>query len=379
MNGHPVVGEHFSINQAIQKGHKQMKITIFIGSISGGGAERVACNLANFLLKKHEVTMLTMSETPNAYGLHDIVRHISLITAKERKNKIAGNALRYFRLKRYLKNTECDCYLVMLPITTALLLHFKKICKAPIIASERNNPYIFSSFKRIMMRHYAKRADAWVFQTEDAAKWYEGIAKESVVIPNAINPAFIREPYVGEKEKSIVAAGRLSEQKNFKLLIEAFSKIAPDFPEYDLKIFGKGPLEQDLREYAAEKGVGERVNFMGYVDNMPEQLEKASLFVLSSDFEGMPNALMEAMALGLPCVSSDCPVGGPRFLIKDGENGLLVLVGDAEKMTEAMKSLLNDPEKAQIMGDNSREIANTLSPHEIYKKWESVITEISEK
>ncbi len=357
-----------------------MRITIFIGGLGGGGAERVCCNLANYLSdKNHDVTMLTMSDTKDVYGLRSAVKKVALVSEGERKNKILSNVLRYFRLRKYVKHTDCDCYVVMLPITICFLLHFRRLSKAPIIASERCNPYIFSSLKKTMVKHFAKRADAWVFQTEDAAKWYEGIAKGSVVIPNAINPAFIRAPYGGEREKSIVAAGRLSEQKNFKLLIEAFSKIAPDFPEYDLKIFGKGPLEQDLRENAAEKGVDDRVNFMGYVDNMPEQLEKASLFVLSSDFEGMPNALMEAMALGLPCVSTDCPVGGPRFLIKDGENGLLVPVGDPEKMTEAMKSLLNDPEKAQIMGDNSREIANTLSPHEIYKKWESVITEISEK
>lgn len=357
-----------------------MRITIFIGGLGGGGAERVCCNLANYLSdKNHDVTMLTMSDTKDVYGLRSAVKKVALVSEGERKNKILSNVLRYFRLRKYVKHTDCDCYVVMLPITICFLLHFRRLSKAPIIASERCNPYIFSSLKKTMVKHFAKRADAWVFQTEDAAKWYDGIAKGSVVIPNAINPAFIREPYVGEKEKSIVAAGRLSEQKNFKLLIEAFSKIAPDFPEYDLKIFGKGPLEQDLREYAAEKGVGDRVNFMGYVDNMPEQLEKASLFVLSSNFEGMPNALMEAMALGLPCVSTDCPVGGPRFLIKDGENGLLVPVGDAEKMTEAIRSILSDLASAKEMGDNARNIQQILSPDNIYGEWEKIIQQTAKK
>lgn len=354
-----------------------MKITIFIGGLSGGGAERVACNLANHLSEQnHEITMLTMSDTETAYGLNDAVKRRSLISRKERKNKIKSNILRYIRLRRYVKNEDCDCYIVMLPITICLLLHFRRLSKAPMIASERCNPYIFSKLKRTMVRHYAKRADAWVFQTEDAAKWYEGIAKESIVIPNAINPAFIREPYGGEREKSIVAAGRLSQQKNFKLLIEAFANVSKDYPEYDLKIFGKGPKEQELREFASEKGVSGKVRFMGYVDDMPEQLEKASMFVLSSDFEGMPNALMEAMALGLPCVSTDCPVGGPRFLIRDGENGLLVPVGDKEKMIEAMRRVLKDAEIAKTLGSNARSVANELGPAEIYGKWETFINQI---
>ncbi len=357
-----------------------MRITIFIGGLGGGGAERVCCNLANYLSdQNHDVTMLTMSDTKDVYGLRSAVKKAALVSEGERKNKIFSNVLRYSRLRKYVKHTDCDCYVVMLPITICFLLHFRPLSKAPIIASERCNPYIFSPLKKKMIRHFAKRADAWVFQTEDAKKWYDGIAKESVVIPNAINPAFIREPYGGVREKSIVAAGRLSQQKNFKLLIDAFANVSKDHPEYDLKIFGKGPMEQELREYAASKGVGDRVNFMGYVDNMPEQLEKASLFVLSSDFEGMPNALMEAMALGLSCVSTDCPVGGPRFLIKDGENGLLVPVGDAEKMSEAMRSILSDPASAQKLGDNAKKISTELSPDEIYKKWETFITSIAEK
>lgn len=357
-----------------------MRITIFIGGLSGGGAERVCCNLANYLSdRNHDVTMLTMSDTKDVYGLSNIVKRVALVSEKERKNKITSNILRYIRLRQYVKNTDCDGYVVMLPITICFLLHFKRFCDVPIIASERCNPYVFSSLKKTMVKHFAKRADAWVFQTEDAKKWYDGIAKKSVVIPNAINPAFIREPYNGEKEKSIVAAGRLSEQKNFKLLIEAFSKIALDFPEYDLKIFGKGPLEQELRNFAAENGVQDKVRFMGYVDNMPEQLERASMFVLSSDFEGMPNALMEAMALGLPCVSTDCPVGGPRFLVENIENGILVPPRDRDAMAEAMRKILSEEEFAENLGNNARKLQEVLSPEKIYSEWEKFIKHVIER
>ena len=263
----------------------------------------------------------------------------------------------------------------MLPITIAFLLHLKKFSKAKFIASERCNPTSYSGIKRLLMQHYGKRADAWVFQTEEAAKWYEGIAKKSVIIPNAINPAFIRKPHEGEKEKCIVAAGRLSEQKNFKLLIDAFALISEEFSDFSLNIYGKGPLEEELREYARSKQLEARVKFMGYVDDMPEQLEKATAFVLSSDFEGMPNALMEAMALGLPCVSTDCPCGGPSYLINTDENGILVPVGDAEKMAVAMRKILADPELSNTLSNNARQISDRLAPQKIYKEWENVLTD----
>lgn len=357
-----------------------MHITIFIGSLSGGGAERVACNLANHLSENDcEVTLLTMSQTKEVYPICDSVKRISLVNSEERKNKIKCNILRYIRLKKYIKETQTDCYVVMLPITIALLLHFRKKSKVPMIASERCDPKSYSLAKKFLMKYFGKRADAWMFQTEEAARWYEGIAKKSYVIPNAINPIFIRDLYVSEKEKSIVAAGRLSSQKNFKLLIDAFSRISEAYPEYTLKIYGKGPLETELREYAGSKDLEDRVCFMGYVADMPEQLEKTSLFVLSSDYEGMPNALMEAMALGLPCVSTDCGGGGARFLIEDGVNGLLVPVQDEVAMAEAIKAILSDPKTAAELGKNARKLQDTLAPEKIYGQWEKFIQEVVEE
>ncbi len=353
-----------------------MKITLFIGGLIGGGAERVLCNLANYLAERnHEVEIITMSETKETYKLSKDIKVLNLLRLEERKNKLLGIFKRFYRLKKYIKNSDTDRYVVFLPRTMAFLLFFRRLIKVPVIASERCDPEFYTKKTKYLSKHYGKRADLWVFQTEDAAKWYEGIAKKSVVIPNAINPAFIREPYFGVKEKSIVAAGRLCEQKNFPLLIEAFSRISDQFSDYKLKIYGKGPLESQLKEIVDKKGLSDKVEFMGYVDNMPEQLEKASLFVLSSDFEGMPNALMEAMALGLPCVSTDCPCGGPKFLIKDRENGLLVPVNDVEAMSSAIKEMLANEELQNTCSNNARNIVETLRPEVIYSHWEEVIEE----
>ncbi len=150
-----------------------------------------------------------------------------------------------------------------------------------------------------------------------------------------------------------------------------------NFSDYKLKIYGKGPLENELRTYTNDKGIQEKVEFMGFVDNIPEQFETASMFVLSSDFEGIPNALMEAMALGLPCVSTDCPAGGPRFLIEHGKNGLLVPVGDAEKMANAISKLILLPDYAEKIGDNARSIIENFEPSIIYNKWDEVIIKVA--
>ena len=355
-----------------------MNITLFIGSLVGGGAERVFCNLANSLASKgHQVTIVTNVEAQGVYELEPSVNRFVLLPEKQRKNKFFNFIHCMKELKKYIKKNPSNNYVVFLPLTTIMLLAYRKIILGRVVVSERGAPDRYSSFIKLLLKKWIHRSNCVVFQTDDVKNWYQPYLKkaEGVVIPNAINPAFIREPYLGVKEKSIVAAGRLCEQKNFALLIEAFSRISDEFSDYKLKIYGKGSLETQLKELTENKGLSDRVEFMGYVDNMPEQLEKASLFVLSSDFEGMPNALMEAMALGLPCVSTECPCGGPKFLIKDKENGLLVPVNDVEAMAAAIREMLASEELRNNCGENARKVVETLNPQKIYGTWEKVIEE----
>lgn len=360
-----------------------MRITLFISSLSGGGAERVTCNLANFLAGRgHQVKILTMGETPAVEPLAEGVKETTLLENKERKGTLSNFAKRIFRLRRYMRKKETDAYVVMLPIPTILMTFFSHLTKAPVLMSERADPKVYSSMIQKGLRSACKKADGAVFQTKEAKAWYEPYLgkTEGVVIPNAINPAFLRPFYEGERERVIIGAGRLSTQKNFPLLISAFAKIAGEFPEYKLRIYGKGDLLESLQKLAAEKGVGDRVEFPGFATNMPSVLEKASMFVLSSDFEGMPNALMEAMASGLPCVSTDCGGGGARFLIQNGENGILVPQKDEEKMAEAMRKILSDKAFAEKISRNALKLQEELAPEKIYGEWEKfILKKIEEK
>lgn len=349
-----------------------MKLTLFISSLYGGGAERVTCSLASYLAQQgHEVEILTMSETKESYDLDGRVKTQTLLSLNNRKNKIWDTLIRFPRLWRYLIKTKTDAYVVMLPKTTIMLLMFRWMTKAKIIAAERVDPAAYSEKIAKSLKKYARRADGFVFQTEDARKWY-GPSVERIkteVIPNAINPAFIREPYKGEKRKVIAGAGRLSKQKNFEMLIKAFSKICDQFPDYSLVIYGEGEERQPLENLIKSLGLADRIRLPGNIQNIAEEMEKNSVFVLSSDFEGMPNALMEAMALGLPCISTDCPCGGPRYLIHNGENGFLTPVGDSYELARMIRTIIVNEDLANRIGNNAKKIKVDLSPEKIYLQW----------
>lgn len=351
-----------------------MNLTFFIGSLYGGGAERVTCNLASWLAEHgHTVEILTMSQTEQSYELSKKVTVQTLLKLGERKNGLYNAAIRLPRLVAYLlKHREKEGYVVMLPKTILLLLALQHLTKAKIILSERADPSRYPKDIQKKLRRHVHEADGMVFQTEDAAAWYQELLQTvpSRVIPNAITPAFLRQRYEGQRKKEVVAAGRLNNQKRYDLLIRTFTKIAPHFPDYRLTIYGEGENRSQLEALVQELHMEDRISLPGNVRNIAEKLEQSALFICCSDFEGMPNSLMEAMALGLPCVSTDCPVGGPRFLIQSGTNGILTPVGDEKALADAMALVLSDEELAQKLGTNAAEVQTRLNPDTVYSQWE---------
>lgn len=354
-----------------------MKLTFFLGGLSGGGAERVVCNLANYLVSRgNEVEIITIGDD-GSFGLDKRIKRTTLLFNEERKNGFCNSLKRVVRLFRYLVKYKRDVYIVMLPVSTILLLRLRLFVKGKIIASERSFPTNYSRWTQKQLKRLAHKADAWVFQTEGCHQWYLDSLKDSdyAIIPNPINDAFVRPTYIGERKKQIITAGRLNKVKNHQLLLQAFSRVSREHPDYCLVIYGEGYLKNNLIAEAERLGIKNNVLFPGFA-NWGELSKDAYMFVLSSDLEGMPNALMEAMALGMPCISTDCDGGGARFLIEDGVNGLLVPKNDIDSMAAAMDKLLSDTELANQLGQEAHKICEHLAPEKIYKKWESYFSHV---
>ncbi|MGI6264931.1 MAG: glycosyltransferase [Acutalibacteraceae bacterium] len=345
-----------------------MKVGIIVSDISSGGAQRVAIGLSAWL-NEHDCqadVLALRSSSKHQYDT-DGVSFVSL-EALYPQMKI-GRRLR----AQVMKENYDVCVVMGVPMCVYVIPALRGL-KTKIVVSERNDPRHFHG-KRItkwLSRRLMRRADGFVFQTPDALAFYQKkLRGPAQVIPNPLT-ADLPTADGRDKDKAerrVVTAGRLVAQKNHRLLIEAFAKAAKKTDGIGLTVFGEGSLLPQLRQWAQTCGVADRVSFPGAVDDLPEKIRDAALFVLSSDFEGMPNALMEAMAMGLPCVSTDCPCGGPRELIQDGVNGLLVPVNDADRLAQAITRLMEDRALARSLGENARRVRDDYGMDVIAGRW----------
>lgn len=330
-----------------------MKIIFVISAMNGGGAERVIATLANRFVKLgDEVTVLMVAGDESAYPLDGRVRILSI------GKPSCGNPLvqtkRLWDMRCYFKKHK-DSKIVSFGTEINLFTILSCLgLKNTVIVSERNDPDR-CSFKRFRDFIY-QFGDRFVFQTENAkACFSEKTGKRSAVIPNPIREG-LPEVWEGKREKKIGAAGRLEPQKNHMLLLEAFAGFHQSFPEYELHIFGKGSLEEKLKTRAVELKIADKVIWEGFREDILETIRTYEMYVLSSDYEGISNSLLEAMALGLPCISTDCPIGGSAMCIEDGVNGLLVPVGDKKALQKAMERIAVSETRKVMSGDPQEEV-----------------------
>ena len=321
---------------------------------------------------------MTSIKENSYYKLNNNINLYNLDENRPEKSFLKKNIKRLKKMNLLVKKIKPDIIISFLPEPSYRIL-FLKIFNPNIkvIVSVRNDPKVeYSSIKnRMIMKLLYPLADGFVFQTQEAKEYFsKKIQDKSVIIPNPINEEFICEPYTGKREKIIVTVGRLEKQKNHKMLIEAFSKLPEELNEYKLIIYGEGSLRPELEKQIKELNLLDRVFLPGQVDDIKNKIYKASLFVLSSNYEGMPNALMEAMALGIPCISTDCPCGGPRFLIKNGYNGYLVHINDIQDLHKTIQNVLHK-EQTEISKRANKIIVN-LNPNKINKDWHEYVNKI---
>lgn len=356
-----------------------MKILFCIDTMTKGGAERVIANLANmFAEEDNDVFVLTLLKGNSSYKLDSKIHFDSLEIKEGKKNvfeKIFYTLKNVIDVKKYIKKNNFDIVISFLPRASWYSAIATRTVNTKLIISERNNPAsIYKSFfQKKMYRMVYNMADGVVFQTNDAKSFFsKRVQNNSVVIPNPVNDTFFDNKSIKKRLKNIVNVGRLSEQKNHKLLINAFADFSREYPDYKLIIYGEGPLRKELEKQVEDLNLGDKVLLPGIVDDIKNKIYNSSMFVFTSNYEGMPNSLMEAMALGVPCISTDCPCGGPREIIDDGINGILVPVNDKDMIVASMKKIIED-DLLDSFSENAKKKMKDYKIDIINKKWKEYI------
>lgn len=353
-----------------------MNIIFFITSLGGGGAERVVCNLANYLAERHHSIRITVLRgNDKTYHLNKSV----VVDYLQPNYYVRGKSL-FYRLEevraaihffRHLHNDALLVSLLELPVAYSLI--FRALYHQKLIICERNNPEFYSKDYQRIFKLLGHKADGCVCQTSTIMQWYQTSLKsktQTIVIPNSINSEILKANVSNRLDKVIMTMGRLEPQKNQKMLISAFVKIAQSYPNYKLVIYGKGPLEQELKGLVSSLSIEDNVEFKGFTNNVVDAYQHASIFALTSNHEGMPNVLAEAMAMGLTCISTDCGGGGAKELIQDGVNGILISRDDESALIKSLKQVIEDNEFALNLAGEATRIRTTLAPEAIHFKWE---------
>lgn len=355
------------------------KILFYINSINFGGAERVICNLANrFSNANYDVILVTSFKVDNEYELNCKVKRLSLEDKEIQQSFIKRNLQRTKKLRNICKNEKPDVLISFMAESSFRAIIATRLLNTKTLISVRNDPNM--EYPNMLFKIFAKLlyplSSGCVFQTEDAQKWFsDRIQKKSNIILNHVDEKFYKVDFKG-KRTNIITVGRLESQKNHKLLIEAFAQIADEFPMENLLIYGEGSQKDELKKLTKVLNIEKRVFFMGTSIDIEEKIKGAKLFVLSSDYEGLPNVLMEAMTVGLPVISTDCPCGGPRMLIDNNINGVLVNTGDKYDMANSIRKILNDEKFAQNLGINAKIKAKEFEPNKVFIEWEKYINKI---
>ena len=364
------------------------KIVFHLNCLEQGGAERVVTNLANQFAKEgYQVIIATEWYGENEFQIDSDVRrvHVGLREGDEKKHHLIQFLLRVKYLREFLKEEKPD---ILIPFARKALyrgLMAAYFMKIPVLISVRTDPaqhYIRISDK-VQMRLLLPRADGCVFQTQGAREFFAPrLQDNSRIILNPIHEKYIGVPKPEKRTKTVVQSGRLVDFKYQPMLVRAFVKVHEKHPEYDLKIYGgdsfdgtKEILEDLIRENKAQ----DYIHLMGASDSLEKDMADAALFAFTSEWEGLPNALMEAMALGLPIVATDCPCGGPRTIMTNEVDGLLIPIKDEQALVNGINRLIENPDLAERLGTEARKIADRANGQAVYEQWRDYIEELCER
>lgn len=361
------------------------KIVFHLNCLEQGGAERVVTNLsAQFAHEGYEVIIATEWEAANEFELDSKVRriHVGLTESDEKRSRVGKYFARIRNLKRMLLQERPDLLIAFAHRANYRALTATLHMDIPVLISVRTDPVgHYDSFTdKLLIAWLYPRITGCVFQTEGQRDFFaKYIQDKSRIILNPIHDKYIGRPPVTQRTKVIAHVGRLVDFKNQPMLIRAFAAVHERFPAYTLEIYGGDSFDgtkEILEACMKECNVENCVTLMGASDDIARATEHAAFFAFTSDWEGLPNALMEAMALGLPVIATDCPCGGPRTIIRDGENGILIPIKNQSALEEAMCRYIEDAEFAERQGREARKLGEIANAHAIYLQWKDYVEEV---
>lgn len=349
-------------------------------SLGFGGASKMLIFVAESLAARgHKVRIANIKTTLSSIvAERPVSEEIEIIdaSAPKRREQIAI-------IKREAKRFSADVIVAFTEFPNAIAKLVSMSLHIPSVMSERGDPVqigMGKGLKNKLVLMLINRSKGGVFQTGGAQEFYgRRLRKRGIVIPN---PIFItgEVPFVpyDQREKSVVSVGRLDNfQKRYDVMLDAFKLFSEKHPDYVLKLYGRGNDEELIKEWVKERGLVDKVLFMGLTKQPMQDTAACGMFLITSDFEGISNSLLEAMAVGLPCVSTDHTPGGARLLITDHENGLLAPVADAKGLADAMCEFAEDPALAAKCGENAKDVVNRFAPDHIIDMWENYILSLT--
>lgn len=356
------------------------KVLFVVHALGYGGVGKMLSYLANYVCDAgYDVVIYVQEQLGQHYSQNN------KITIVQETRFFSNYYTRHFQqigqLRKRIIEIKPDIVISFQTNQNALSVLATRGKGIPVIISERGDPYQYNSIIAKLKNIVINRAEGGVFQTQKAKEYFgKGLQKRSKVIYNPNTVPTMPIPKWENRRDEIVFVARFDiQQKRQDLIVKAFSMICDKIPSFKLGFYGIGDDEKQIREQVHSLGIDEKVIFHGLERDIPNAIRNAKLFVLTSDYEGMPNALIEAMAVGLPCISTDCSPGGAAELINTGENGVIVPKGDVEAIKKAIMRMLSNPTEAEKMGIEAQKIVEKLDPEIIYKQWKEYINEVLNK
>lgn len=346
-----------------------MKICLSIRSLNYGGASKMFLWLAeNLSLKGHSVTIVTFTPIADNFNLS---RKYQVIQLKLPKVTVPFNII---KLSAILRRCEPD---ISISFGLEANVYNTFACtrlRTRSVICERNDPYFSKNRALRFWKPCFRWVNGAVWQLEKVHDFYDNVKTEVAVIPNpVVLDGFVCDG-IGERFDAFVTHSRLDLfQKRQDILINAFAMFHKSYPKYKLYIYGTGPDKVIIENLIKTKGLDDSIILKGKTSHPLQDISRYKFYIFTSDFEGIPNSLIEAMSVGLPCIATDCSPGGAAFLIKDGVNGLLAKRADSMDLCKKMLLLAENHDYAETLGHNAKLIKQEFDPEKIIDMWETYL------